>query len=109
MRGLNRKCRRCGAPFTVDSKTGGKCYCSDECRKLYNIENKRARFNSWYHRHKEQLAVKPHEMICKRCGNPFLGKYVQKYCPDCLQSGDPYMTKMLYQRSHIFTGGRNND
>jgi len=31
--------------------------------------------------------VKPHPITCKRCGGTFMGKYCQKYCPDCIRSG----------------------
>ena len=100
MRGKNRHCKWCGSPFTVGLHTGGRLYCSTECRDASQRElTKQYTANSTYYaRHREQLRVKPHELTCKRCGGTFLGKGTQCYCMDCLQSGGAYMRKLLENR-----------
>lgn len=95
VKGIHRNCKTCGAPFTVDGKTGGKLYCSDKCREIGQAK--------WREEHKHDNTYrytpkKPHEITCKRCGKTFMGKWNQRYCMSCLTSGDEYMTKLLYNR-----------
>lgn len=103
MRGINRNCRQCGKPFTVDGTCGGKCYCSDECRKQHQKNERKIIWKKWYDKHKSELSVKPHLKTCKYCGNSFLGKYNQLYCADCLENGGTYMHKLRDQRSTDFS------
>jgi hypothetical protein len=41
----------------------------------------------------------PTERICKKCGEPFIGRYQQGYCLTCIHDGSAYMNKLLSCRS----------
>lgn len=99
MRGLHRNCKWCGQPFTIDSSKneGGRLYCCTSCRdesqKQQAIIRHKRDYKKWY-KHKP-----PHETVCKRCGEVFLGRWNQAYCIDCLENGGWKLRKLLDQRS----------
>lgn len=91
-----RACKRCGKPFVVQYPHFAKCFCSDACRKDARSGQNRAQ----YLRRKVSIAA-VHLRNCKRCGNEFQAMYTQGYCDDCLTSGDPYMTQLMWRRKAI--------
>ena len=103
MRGINRNCRHCGKPFTVDGTCGGKCYCSTECRDAERKKLTKIYRMNFQRKHGAKARVTPYEKTCTRCGQTFIGKYQQKYCPDCLETGGCYMHKLRDQRSTDFS------
>ena len=95
---MEKNCKICGCPFPVGRYNGAKKFCSDECRRSYRNEYVKRAGRIWYQKHKKELGRKPKNTACKRCGGAFLGKFGQQYCPNCLKSGDWYMTKLREQR-----------
>lgn len=89
-----RYCKICGKPFEASGRSGRKEYCSDDCRK----QGMKAYDKLYYQRIKHKIRIPDHEIICTRCGQKFMGRNKQMYCPDCLRSGDSYMSKIRGQR-----------
>ena len=82
VKGIHRNCKTCGAPFTVDGKTGGKLYCSDKCREIGQAKwREEHRYDKTY----RYTPKKPHEITCKRCGKTFI-LFAARY-PDLLGRG----------------------
>ena len=75
-------CPICGEEFVITNPRAFKrIYCSDFCRGRA-IRKKRPKKRR-----------PPHYISCIRCGKAFLGKYCQKYCPECLRIDDWVMRK----------------
>lgn len=87
-----KRCKRCGKSFTVDSPQYAKQFCSDACREESDKDRKRAYYRA---AHKPK---KPHEIVCRKCGKTFLGRFQQRYCDFCLTDGSAYMTKLYLNR-----------
>ncbi len=99
MRGLNRFCKWCGKPFTIDSSKheGGRLYCCTECRDA--SQKTQAKIIKKNHHKKHYKPRQPHETVCKCCGKTFLGRWNQAYCLDCLENGGWKLRRLLEQRS----------
>lgn len=88
-----KSCNLCGKPFIVGQRNGAAKYCSDKCRAAaWNMMRKQ------YHK-LHYKPVPPRDIVCKKCGKVFSGKFNAAYCMDCLTDGSKYMTQLFCNRS----------
>lgn len=93
MAAVLKHCKTCGRIFAVDSPRYAAVYCSDACRIQWRRETQRRKMRMQY------VPRMPHEIICKKCGKPFLGRWNAGYCPGCLSDGSAYMNKLRGART----------
>lgn len=62
-------CKKCGKPFEQNTKGRKKLYCSDQCRRELDKENKRIQY------------IGKREMACRQCGKE-LPKFKTRFCSD---------------------------
>ena len=92
------ECIVCGKLFEVGDQQGAKKFCSDKCRIPYQREKMRRYNRTRYLRDKDKLRLPDREITCKRCGNVFIGRSRQAYCPDCLHLDEYYMRQLREHR-----------
>lgn len=81
---IPKTCIRCYGDFLGVAQAK---YCA-ECKKKISHEY-----------HMAHKIVKPAtERICRKCGKPFMGRFRQAYCWDCLHDGSDRMRKYLRNR-----------
>ena len=85
---MTKYCEVCGKKFTG---YGNSRFCGDACRKVRRRICQR-RYNA------RKPKAQPRELICKKCGLPFLGMWGAKYCIPCLQNGDATLHRYLSTR-----------
>lgn len=85
---MTKYCEMCGKKFVG---YGNSRYCGDTCR----TERRRILRRKW---NASRPKAKPHEIICKKCGMPFLGMWGAEYCIPCLQNGNSKMHRYLSNR-----------
>lgn len=86
-----KSCNICGEVFKP--VYSNQRYCSEKCRKQHISEVGKKRYYKKYVKKGSNR-----EMVCKVCGNTYIGHYNSRYCIECLKNSKYHIKRYLYNR-----------